>query len=143
MFRFIFALFFLLSTATLCWSHDLQYEVANANVIVLNFFYKDNSKFSYEGYEVYAPEEKIPFQVGRTDKLGRMTLLPDRQGIWRIKIFSKDGHGLDFTIEVGKDRVLKQTQKPLFARYLNIFVGLGIILGLFGILKLFFRKKDS
>ena len=93
MYKVIIALFLLIFTANPALSHDLQYEVSDSQSVVIKFFFGDNMAFSYESYEIYAPNESIPFQTGRTDKLGRISLLPDREGVWRIKIFSESGHG--------------------------------------------------
>ena len=64
------------------FSHDLQHKINKYGGIVgINLFYADNTKFSFESYEIYSPEnEKIPFQVGRTDKYGRIFLILTKKG---------------------------------------------------------------
>lgn len=124
-------------------AHDLQYQTESSQAVVVKLFYTDNKSFSFESYEIFHEGEKLPYQVGRTDSLGRVAFLPDQAGKWRIKAFSDDGHGVDFTLETDATARIENSEKPVYERYGRIVVGVAIILGLFGFLSLFARKKKS
>lgn len=133
----------LLLAASTAHAHDLQHTVTGARAIVITMFYVDNTPFAFEGYEIYREGEKLPYQVGRTDGRGRIAFLPDRAGNWRVKAFSEDGHGRDFKLSTDAAAQLSDTEKPAFERYGRIAVGVAIILGLFGILNLFVKRKKA
>ncbi|MBK6741591.1 MAG: hypothetical protein IPG66_00900 [Hydrogenophilales bacterium] len=124
-------------------AHDLQYSVAAGQAVVVKLFYVDNTPFTFEGYEVYREGEKLPYQVGRTDSQGRVSFLPDRPGKWRIKAISEDGHGLDFTLTTDAAAHIEGSDKPVYERYGRIVVGIAVILGLFGFLNLYMRRKKA
>ncbi len=124
-------------------AHDLQYSVAAGQAVVVKLFYVDNTPFTFEGYEVYREGEKLPYQVGRTDSQGRVSFLPDRPGKWRIKAISEDGHGLDFTLTTDAAAHVEGSDKPVYERYGRIVVGIAVILGLFGFLNLYLRRKKA
>jgi nickel transport protein len=130
-------------TLTAAQAHDLQYQVQAGPPMVLYFFFPDNSKFSYEEFEIKAPGDSIIFQKGHTDRLGRIALMPDRPGVWRVRVFSEDGHGAIVKVDVGTNQILKDYSRSLFDRYSRVMTGAGIILGIFGIIMLVqeFNKK--
>ena len=124
-------------------AHDLQYTVVGGQAVVIKLFHVDNSPFSFEGYEIYRDGEKLPYQVGRTDALGRIAFLPDRAAKWRVKAFSEDGHGLDFKLGTDAAATLSGSEKPVFERYIRIFIGVAVILGLFGFLSLYLKRRKT
>lgn len=108
------------------------------SVLYLVFTFLITQIFSYEKYEVYKEGEKLPFQIGRTDALGRVVFCPNEKGNWMVKTTSEDGHGASVRIKV--EDVLVEEKSTLFERYQKIFIGGGIILGLFGILELYIKR---
>lgn len=124
-------------------AHDLQYTTTESQAIVVKLFYADNTPFSFEGYEIYAEGEKVPIQVGRTDSQGRIAFLPDKAANWRVRAISEDGHGLDFTLRTDAAAVLAGTEKPVYERYGRVVVGVAVIFGLFGLLKLFIKRSHT
>ncbi len=122
-------------------AHDLRYSVSGAQAVVVKLVYIDNTPFSFERYEIYPADGKPPWQVGRTDALGRLSFLPDRAGTWRIKAISEDGHGLDFTVKTDAAARVEIADRPAYERYGRIVVGVAVLLGLFGFLALFIRRK--
>ncbi|NWG39560.1 MAG: hypothetical protein HXY27_06315 [Hydrogenophilaceae bacterium] len=124
-------------------AHDLQYTVTGGQAVVVKLFYADNTAFSFEAYEIYPEGEKLPVQVGRTDARGRIAFLPERAGTWRVKAISKDGHGLDFTLTTDAAATLTGSDKPVFERYGRIVVGVALILGLFGFINLYLKRKKT
>lgn len=125
---------------TLAFAHELQHTVhREGRCLVVSFFFPDNTKFSYEKYEVYKDGERFPFQVGRTDALGRVVFCPAWSGIWKVKTISEDGHGAEVSISFEGESV-EERGKNLFERYEKVFVGVGILLGIFGFFELFIRR---
>jgi nickel transport protein len=124
-------------------AHGLHYDVTAGEVITIHFTYADALHVAFENYEVYRPGEETPFQVGRTDALGRLVFIPDRKGQWRVRVFTADGHGADLTVAAEAAGQTVVAGRSLFERYLHLAVGIAIILGLFGILKLFVRKSPG
>lgn len=128
---------------TCAMAHDLQYSVASAEAVVIKLFYVDNTPFTFEGYEVYREGDKLPYQVGRTDSQGRVAFLPDKPGKWRVKAISEDGHGLDFTLTTDAAAHVEGSEKPVYERYGRIVVGVAVIMGLFGVLNLFLKRRKT
>jgi nickel transport protein len=122
-------------------AHDLQHTVTSGQAVVIKLFYVDNTPFAFEGYEIYHDGEKLPYQVGRADSRGRIAFLPDKAATWRVKVFSEDGHGLDFKLDTNAAAVLTGAEKPAFERYGRIAVGVAVLLGLFGVLNLYVKRK--
>lgn len=138
-----FLLICILSLPTAVQAHGLQYSVGGGQAVVIRLASEDNAPFSFENYELYRVGEKQPFQSGRSDGQGRITFLPDRAGEWRVKAFSEEGHGLDFTLTTDAASQVLMTEKPAYERYGRIVVGVPAILGLFGFLALYVRKKNT
>lgn len=124
------------------FSHDLQHKlIEHKEIVEVILFYPDNTKFSFESYEIYSPEnEKIPFQVGRTDKYGRIFFNPDKEGEWKINTTSSDGHGKRISLNL-KGRKLEEKNLSLYDRFGKIITGVSILFGIFGILSLIYRRK--
>lgn len=141
--RHIWLLTAWLAASPMAWSHDLQYTVTDGQAVVVRLFYADDSPFSFEGYEIYPEGEKLPVQVGRTDAQGRIAFLPDRAGRWRIKAVSEDGHGLDFTLSTDAAANVAASDKPIYERYGRLVVGVALILGLFGLVNLYLKRRKT
>ena len=132
-----------LSSASFTHAHDLQYSVGGGQAVVVKLFFVDNKPFTFEGYEVYRDGETLPYQVGRTDSQGRIAFLPDRAGKWRVKAISEDGHGLDFSLTSDAAAHIEGSDKPIYERYGRVVVGIAVILGMFGFLSLYLKRKKS
>ncbi len=122
-------------------AHDLRYELSQGQAVVIRLSYADGSPFAFEAYEIYPKDDKLPVQVGRTDARGRVAFLPERAGAWRFKAFSADGHGLDFTLTTDAAATAASIDQPLYDRYGRIVAGVALILGLFGFLSLYLKRK--
>jgi nickel transport protein len=121
-------------------AHNVEHEVTADEAVIVSFSFHNGSPFSYEQFEVYREGETIPFQTGRTDALGRLTLLPDRAGSWRIKVHSEDGHGAELTLSMDEHGRVDSVPQPFFTRYAALLTGLGIIFGVFGLISLLLRR---
>jgi nickel transport protein len=128
-------------------AHSIHYEVQQKGISA-KIFYATNDPASYSEYEVYGPADGQPYQIGRTDRAGVLSFLPDRPGIWKIKVLGESSHGFHgVTIEVKVDQGfhLESFSKPLVAQHTKIIVGVSVIFGLFGLLSLYLsrRKKNG
>ena len=121
-------------------AHDLQHRIDEGAAVSVRLFFADGRDFSFESYEIYRAGDEVPFQVGRTDLQGRVVFLPDRAGTWRIKAFSEDGHGADFSFSTGVEGGVGDASPPFLERHLRIVVGVSLIFGAFGLLNLWTRK---
>ena len=124
-------------------AHDLQYRVAEGPAVTVHLSYAGDVPFTFEAYEVYRAGDTVPVQVGRTDHRGRLAFLPDGAGEWRVRAFTEDGHGVDFTLTTTADAVVTRLDRPLYERYTRVFAGVGLLLGLFGLLSLFLRRRRA
>ena len=122
-------------------AHDLHSSVGTGEAVVVKLYYIDDQPFSFEAYEIYREGESLPYQVGRSDALGRVVFLPDRAGEWRVKAVSEDGHGVDVVLYADAQARVELRDTPVFERYGRILVGVALILGIFGFLNLYLRKK--
>lgn len=133
----------LFSFTTGAWGHSLHYDVQQKGVSV-RIFYAENNPASYSEYELFGPGDKEPHQIGRTDKNGFLSFLPDRAGTWRIKAWGESSHGFHgVTIEVNVDQnfQVQSFSKPLLATHTKLMVGISLIFGLFGIYALWKSRK--
>lgn len=122
-------------------AHDLQYAVERGAAVVVRLSYGDHAALAYQSYEVLRVGDEEPFQVGRTDALGRLAFLPDRAGDWRVKVASVDGHGVDFTLTAGADAMVTAGARPFFDRHARLLAGAGLLFGVFGLWSLFLRRR--
>ena len=112
-------------------AHALSHEAQPGNAVIVELRYGDGSPFSYETAEVYRPAESVPFLAGRTDANGRLAFVPDRPGDWRVRAFSEDGHGGDFTVAAVSEGGSSPPSAGL-GTVGGLAVGLSILFGLSG-----------
>lgn len=123
--------------------HDLQYAVEEGEAVSVALSVAGEKAFSFAAYEIYRAGEDRPFQVGRTDRHGRLVFLPDRQGEWRIKVFSEDGHGVDVFITTDARGGVEHASRPAAGRTVGIAAGVALIFGLFGVVWLVARRRTA
>ena len=120
-------------------AHALMHTAQPGSAVIVELRYGDGSPFSYESAEIYRPGETVPFLAGRTDANGRLAFIPDRPGDWRVRAFSEDGHGGDFTVPANAaDVSAAAAELGILGR---LAVGLSLMFGVFGLWSLFLRKK--
>jgi nickel transport protein len=117
--------------------HSINYHVEQKGIAV-RAFYSEKEPSSYSQYEIWGPgdREDLPHQTGRTDKNGFLSFVPDRAGIWKIRLWGESSHGYHgFTAEVKVDKELnlESFSKPLVAAHTKLITGLSLIFGIFGI----------
>jgi nickel transport protein len=125
--------------------HSINYRVEQKGIAV-RAFYSAKEPASYSQYEIYGPgdREDLPHQTGRTDKNGFLSFVPDRAGIWKIKLWGESDHGYHgFTAEVKVDKELnlESFSKPLVAVHTKLITGLSLIFGIFGVYALWRSRK--
>lgn len=116
-------------------AHTIHYTVEPKG-ITIRIFYAAEDPANYAEYEVFGPGDKEPYQVGRTDRRGCLSLLPDRPGDWKVKVLGESAHGyhgitIDFKVDQAMS--LEGFSKPLVATHTRLITGLSLIVGLFGI----------
>jgi len=124
-------------------AHDLHSSVGTGEAVVVKLYFIDDTPFSFEAYEIFREGESVPYQVGRSDALGRVVFLPDRAGEWRVKAISEDGHGVDVILYTDEQARVELRDTSVFERYGSILAGVALILGIFGFLNLYLRKKKK
>jgi nickel transport protein len=122
-------------------AHELHQKISRGSAVVIELAYPDHSPFSYEQFEVFREGEEAPYQTGRSDALGRIVFVPDRDGAWRIRAFSEDGHGIDITIEAGPEGSAASAEAPGDDRSVRIILGLIIIVAVFMVVLLIVRRR--
>lgn len=127
--------------AGIAGAHELHQKVSRGGAVIVELTYPDHSPFSYEQFEVFREGEETPFQTGRTDALGRIVFVPDRDGAWRIRTFSEDGHGLDITIEAGPQAEAGAAKTSGGDRPVRMILGVILIVAIFMVLLLFVRRN--
>jgi len=130
--------FLLLWFTTLLFSHNLTHTISKEQSIVVSFSFTQEDDFSFQSYEVYAPSSEMPFSVGRTDALSRVSFLPNKQGTWKVKAFSEDGHGKVVDIEVDEN-MLAKIDADTNNTFVKALIGIMILFGIFGLI---YIKKD-
>jgi nickel transport protein len=126
-------------------AHEIIQNVTRGNAVVITLSEPDGSPFSYESFEVYREGEETPYQTGRTDALGRIVFLPDRQGAWRVRAFSEDGHGIDTRLQAGPadgpDGASKSPEAWGPDRYPGVTLGIFVILVAFAVALAILRRR--
>jgi nickel transport protein len=123
-------------------AHGVATTTATGPAVTVTATYGDGLPLSFEACEVLAPEDEVPFQVGRTDRLGRVVFAPDRPGTWQVKVTTADGHGTTVSVAVGDD-LLTTPSGPTGARTRSwkIITGIGVLFGAFGLLALVQQRR--
>jgi nickel transport protein len=121
--------------------HSSVEEGGPAVVILIR--YGDGSPFSYEQYEVFGPGDDVPYMNGRSDANGRVLFAPDRDGEWRVRFFSHDGHGGERIVPFSAIARSGDQPDPASDRLLRLTAGLGYLTGIFGIALFFLRKTTA
>lgn len=122
-------------------AHVLTHTAQPGTAVIVELRYGDGGPFTYESAEVYRPGESVPFLAGRTDANGRLAFVPDRPGDWRVRAYSEDGHGGDFTVAATPEAGAAAPSAGL-GTVGGLAVGLSVLFGVFGIWSLFVRRRS-
>jgi nickel transport protein len=143
----LFLMFFLSTvlSASVLNAHTVNYEVQQKGIAV-RIFYAADDPASYSEFEVFGPGDSLPHQTGRTDRNGFVSFVPDRQGVWKVKVLGESSHGyhgITTEVKVNKDLNLESFKKPLVAVYTKLVTGISLIIGLFGLYALLKSRKKQ
>ncbi|MEA1949297.1 MAG: carboxypeptidase-like regulatory domain-containing protein [Thermodesulfobacteriota bacterium] len=120
------------------FAHGVKGTVKEGGLVV-TAQYDTGEPMSYARVKISAPETKLTFQSGRTDRNGRFCFFPDAQGDWKVVVDDEMGHRLEVNVPVDKAMNLKTDRaagrsKSSLAKYERALMGVSIILGISGIL---------
>ena len=138
-FALIFLLFSqLLSGGSQGWAHGLRGQLAGEKIICATAHYDDGEAMAYGEVEISAPQSKLPFQSGRTDRNGVFCFQPDISGQWQITMGDEMGHQVRLAASVGADKVLAVVKdaagrQVVMSRLVVAVAGIGWLVGLAGL----------
>jgi len=104
---------------------------------------------SYGGVEISAPDSKLPYQSGFTDRNGLFCFQPDSPGEWQLIISDELGHRIRLKTMVNRDMVLAQDKAgnaysgQAMGKTGGIVTGLALIFGLSGCLAWWQSRKKK
>jgi len=85
-------------------THAVQGETGSSSeALCTSASYDDGEPMSYAAVEIIAPNAKLPFQSGRTDRNGYFCFRPDTPGRWKMTIKDADGHFVRLGTKVSKE----------------------------------------
>lgn len=121
-----------------CMAHGVRGEIASGGIVVIAE-YDTGEPMDYAKVDISAPNSKLPFQSGRTDRNGRFCFFPDSKGNWKVVVDDEMGHRLEVKVTLDEDMKLKTQQTGRFAgssltRYEKALMGICVIFGIFGCL---------
>lgn len=126
-------------------AHAMLHEVLEGETVILRFSFPGPDEPLFEPYEVFAPGVDTPFQAGRVNAIGEVSFRPDRPGIWRVRVFTADGHGAEVEVAVDPDGVVVATSGQhghAHDHWLRVLAALGYLLGAFGLLALWRVRRS-
>jgi nickel transport protein len=137
----------LLVAAAPARAHEVLHAVERGKAIAVKAYYADGETLAYTEYQVFSPADaKIPYQKGRTDRVGYLAFVPDVPGKWRVTISDATGHGLEVEVEAGAPAQPTATPSQAVASWafaVRPVLGVLIIAGLFALLVFIYRRSKS
>jgi nickel transport protein len=140
-----FAVFAMLALTRHLHAHTVNYDVQQKGISV-RIFYTADDPANYAEYELFGPEDAVPYATGRTDKRGFLCFLPDRKGEWKVKVLGESSHGfhgVTVSVNVNEAMDVESFKKPLVARHTKLVAGISIIFGLFGLMSLLANRRKK
>ena len=124
------------------FGHGVKGKVFYGGIVVKGE-YSTGEPMNYAKVTIIAPDKKIPFQIGRTDRNGCFCFSPDIKGKWKIIINDEMGHRLEFTTYVNKDQKVKLFQKDsnLIRKISKFVLSIFSIIGFFYLISFFISKQ--
>ena len=116
-------------------AHGVDTTVGASNAVVVTVTHEDGTPVAFEPYEVFPPEGSRVFASGRTDGMGRVVFVPDREGDWRVMVAAADGHGAALTVPVDEGLPLRSAcrDSAVGDRPWPVVTGVALLFGVFGI----------
>ena len=125
-------------------AHGVHTTFLSGPAVAMTVSFEDGSPMSFEEFEAIPPGDDTPFQIGRTDRLGRVVFQPDRAGTWTVRVWSEDGHGTVVEIPVGEDMLPSGgDNSPQVSQVNRIVTGVAVLFGIFGLVTMFTARRSS
>jgi nickel transport protein len=134
--RLLLGLCFTLLATCAAHAHSVQYHVEQKPLTVVRVFFEPDDPASDSAYQVFAPGEDVAYQKGRTDRNGFISFIPDRGGVWRVKLDGESQHGMHgvvVEVKVSAALQLESFKKPLVAQHTKVITGVSLLIGMAGI----------
>lgn len=102
MFIIVVSLLVVCAVVHSAFAHALKgVRIEGVAPVALEFSYSTGEAPAYAAIEVYGPDnDKVEFQNGRTDRLGRFSFVPDMPGLWRVVLADNMGHKTEIPVNV-------------------------------------------
>ena len=142
---YLWAVFFLLPI--LAHAHGVKGRISSGGIVVIAE-YDTGEPMSYARVKISAPDAKLTFQLGRTDRNGRFCFFPDMPGEWIVAVDDEMGHRLEVPVSVNETMELKTDEQTgrsaasSLSKYEKALIGICIIFGISGVLFLWRGKKE-
>lgn len=124
-------------------AHRMDHVVSQDEAMVVSLSFGHGHPPLHESFRVYAPDQEVAFQNGRTDALGRLSFLPDRPGTWRVVVSTDDGHGVELDIDVDESMTVIEVISPGHTHWSLVVAGIGYLFGLAGLLVLWRNRNPN
>jgi len=122
-------------------AHSVHHEIEGGRFTLVTFTHHSGAPFAGASYDLYGPTDSVVVESGTTNGKGQIVIHTDRAGMWRVKVFSTDGHGADITFNV--DTAGKPERATIRPRTANAVLGIGIILSVYGTAAMLYRRRRS
>ncbi len=138
---------FILLMAGQGWAHGVRGVIDTRQAACILAEYDGGDPMSYGSVEIIAPDSKLLFQSGRTDRNGWFCFLPDIPGDWQLDTSDAMGHKLRLTSTVDENMIPSAGDETginsggLGVRSIRIVDGLAVIFGSAGILAWWRSRK--
>lgn len=133
----------LLVTGSTALGHRMDRAVTAGEAHIVMLSYPFGAPPMFEPYRIYAPRLDTAFQTGRTDRLGRVSFLPDRPGDWRVVISTEDGHGTEAVVRVHEGLTAAEVPSTRRDGLAMTMAGIGYLLGAAGALVLWRNRRRA
>jgi len=133
---------------SLIYAHGVRGRVGKGGIVVIAE-YDTGEPMSYAKVVITAPDKKMPFQIGRTDRNGRFCFFPDISGKWKVVISDGMGHQLQLIVPINKKMEIsseyykKNTLLDGMSKFQRVIIGLSLIFGISGIIAGWKAKKKD
>ncbi len=94
-----------LCLASTALAHAVHYRVLeqDGDAVAFEVSFGPKEPAAYAAVLVYGPDDQeVEHQNGRTDRQGRFAFLPDRPGVWRVRVEAGMGHQVSFEVDVAE-----------------------------------------
>lgn len=121
-----------------CPGHGTRATIETSSRVVVAA-YDDQSPMDGCDVNVYSPADReVPWQTGSTDPNGRFAFCPDTQGVWRVVVDDGMGHIVNLQVDQHAEGIApaRVVAHHHLSRGLGLCVGVVIIFGLFGLVRL-------